>query len=87
MNNLSGLLKKPIEELNKDELVVLRREAEKELGRRAFNGLEQVVAQYVQLYGSKEGVERIGEDLCKRIAPGKYPEGWSGLVNYLVKIS
>ena len=46
-----------------------------------------MAAQYVELYGHKEGIEEMGEDLCKYIAQGKHPEGWAGLVRHLVRIS
>ena len=46
-----------------------------------------MAAQYVELYGKKDGIEQMGEDLCKHIAGGKHPEGWAGLVRHLVRIS
>lgn len=84
---LTGLLSKSLEECTEDELCMLRHASAVELKRRVFENLEVVAAQYVELYGKKEGIEQMGEDICSRIAPGKHPGGWAGLVKHLVQIS
>lgn len=84
---VNALLSKSIEEYTEAELVKLRDGSTYELKRRVFENLELVAEQYVELYGRREGIEQLGEDLCKRIAPGKHPGGWAGLVRYLIKIS
>lgn len=84
---VNGLLSKSIQECTEDELCMLRHASVVELKRRVFENLEAVAAQYVELYGRKDGIEQMGEDMCSRIAPGKHPGGWSGLVKHLVQIS
>ena len=86
-DRVNALLKKPVQDCTESELTTLQRGSTAELKRRVFANLELVAAQYVELYGKKEGIEQIGEDLCKHIAGGKHPEGWAGLVRHLVKIS
>lgn len=86
-DRVNALLKKPVQDCTESELTILQRGSTAELKRRVFANLELVAAQYVELYGKKEGIEQIGEDLCKHIAGGKHPEGWAGLVRHLVKIS
>lgn len=81
------LLVKPLEECTEDELCMLRHASAVELKRRVFEDLKAVAAQYVELYGKKEGIEQMGEDMCSRIAPGQHPGGWAGLVKHLVQIS
>ena len=86
-DRVNALLRKPVQDCTESELTTLQRGSTAELKRRVFANLELVAAQYVELYGKKEGIEQIGEDLCKHIAGGKHPEGWAGLVRHLVKIS
>ena len=43
---------------------------------------------YVVTFGdSKEGMERMAEDLCRIVAPEKYSGGWAGLVKSIMKAS
>ena len=86
-DRVNALLKKPVQDCTESELTTLQRGATAELKRRVFANLELVAEQYVELYGKQEGIEQLGEDLCKHIAGGKHPEGWAGLVRHLVKIS
>ena len=86
-DRVNSLLKKPVEDCTEDELMTLQRGSTTEMKRRVFENLQLVAAQYVELYGHKEGLEEMGEDLCKHIAQGKHPEGWAGLVRHLVRIS
>lgn len=83
----NALLKKPVADCTEGELLALQKGSTDELKRRVFDNLELVAAQYVELYGKKDGIEQMGEDLCKHIAGGKHPEGWAGLVRHLVRIS
>ncbi len=84
---INALLSKPVEDLTEEELLTLRQDSYAELEYRVFENFKIVVEQYIELYGKKEGIEQIGEHLCRRIAPGRHPGGWGGLVQYLVKIS
>lgn len=84
---MSSILNKSFQDCTEPQLMLLQKEAKDELKRRAFASLELVANQYIQAYGAKEGIEEMGEDLCKRIAPNAYHNGWDQLVNHLVKIS
>lgn len=86
-DRVNALLKKPVQDCTEAELMALQKGSTTEMKRRAFENLQLVAAQYVELYGHKEGIEEMGEDLCKHIARGKHPEGWAGLVRHLVRIS
>lgn len=86
-NIAKSLINKKIDDLTYDELDELKRAASNELRKRTLEDLETVAAQYVHLYGKSEGIDKMGEDLCKLIAPRKHPDGWDGLVRHLVKIS
>ena len=83
----NAFLNKPIKSCTEAELVELRDKSTFELKRRVFQNLELVADQYAELYGKKEGIEQMGEDLCKYIAASKHPEGWSGFVRHLMAIS
>jgi hypothetical protein len=83
----SGLLMKPLQDCTEEELYSLRKASANELKRRVLENLAIVADQYVELYGGKEGIEQMGEDLCTRIAQGRHPGGWASLVKHLVKIS
>lgn len=86
-DEVNALLKKPVQDCTEYELSVLQKGSTTELKRRIFASLELVAAQYIEVYGAKEGIEEMGEDLCKSIASSKHPEGWAGLVRHLVRIS
>lgn len=86
-DDTNTLLSKPIQECAEFELVDLHNVVKEEMRRRAFASLELAAYQYTELYGNKEGMEELGEDLCRRIAPSKNTEGWANLVRHLVKIS
>ncbi|WP_339427688.1 MULTISPECIES: hypothetical protein [unclassified Pseudomonas] len=70
-----------------EELVALQDATKSELKRRMRENLENVADQYIYLFGKKHGMEEIGEDLCRVVAPSRHPDGWTGLVHHLVKIS
>ncbi|WP_304526788.1 hypothetical protein [Halomonas sp. I5-271120] len=55
---------------------------------RAFKELERVAEMYVEVYGFENGLNEMGEELCKKIAPHQmHPDGWDGLLRHLIKIS
>lgn len=83
----SGLLMKPMQDCTEEELYSLRKASADELKRRVRENLAIVADQYVELYGGKEGIEQMGEDMCMRIARGRHPGGWASLIQHLVKIS
>lgn len=62
--------------------------ASRELGYRLDNRLEELLGDYVRLYGRDSGIENLGDSLC-RLANRKrfYSRGWDGLVKYLVAAS
>ncbi|UZJ60897.1 hypothetical protein OKW98_03905 [Pseudomonas sp. KU26590] len=80
-------LNKEIRDCTDVELVALQNATTVELKRRVRENLESVADQYIYLFGKKEGMEEIGEDLCRLVAPNRHPGGWCGLVQHLVKIS
>jgi len=82
-----SLLTKNIEDHTEEELEALQHTAARELGKRCLDDLEVVASQYIRLHGKKEGVEQMGEHLCKVIAQRQHPDGWDGLVKHLLKIS
>ena len=54
----------------------------------AIGHLRAVADIYVVTFGdSKEDMERMAEDLCRIVAPEKYPGGWAGLVKSIMKAS
>lgn len=65
-----------------------RNSASRELGHRLDDRLEEILEDYVRLYGQESGIENLGDVLC-RLANRKtfYPRGWDGFVKYLVAAS
>ena len=78
---------KKLEDFSDDELSSLAFSIHIERRNRLIEDLKNLASEYVNLHGNKEGIETMGEDLCRIVAPKKYPEGWGGLVNHLIKIS
>lgn len=83
----AACLKKSLKDCTKHELMALQFAAKDEMQDRLLQSLQDLGDEYVDLYGSKEGIERMGEDLCRRVANGRHPEGWPGIIRYLIKIS
>ena len=57
--SVNALLKKPVEVCTEDELMALQHGSKVEMKRRVFESLQLVAAQYVELYGGKEGIEEM----------------------------
>jgi|KBSMisStandDraft_5_1062788.scaffolds.fasta_scaffold478808_1 hypothetical protein len=54
----------------------------------AIEHLQAVADMYIVTFGdSKEGIERMAEDLCRIVAEEKYPGKWAGLVRFIMKAS
>ena len=49
--------------------------------------LSEVSQDYLKVFGEKEGLNKLGEDLCTKIAPTISDMHWSNLVLHLKRIS
>jgi len=76
------------EDRSDTEIWSARNSASRELGYRLDDRLENLLENYVRLYGPENGIEVLGDRLC-RLANQKrfYPKGWDGFVKYLVAAS
>lgn len=86
---VGDLLKKPLSDFTERELDELQTTTLDERKHRAFQELMRVAELYVAIYGYNEGLNEMGEDLCKRVAQDArlHPGGWDGLLRHFIKIS
>lgn len=78
-------VKAKLASMSADELSDVVHAAQLELRRQRKDQFSQAVDGYVRLYGNKAGLEEACDDLFKAIAPGVYPGGWTGLLQYANK--
>ena len=71
--------------LKTTDLFELRAATQDILKARIFEQLQEVVGQYVAVYGEKQGMEEACDHLFKRFAPAAYPGGWAALLQYATK--
>lgn len=82
------LLNKPLADCTERELEDLQNASLDERKRRAFQELMRVAILYVDIYGYDNGLNEMGEDLFKKVAPDNlHPGGWDGLLRHMMKIS
>jgi hypothetical protein len=51
----------------------------------AVERLKAAADAYVAAFGEKEGLENMAEDFCRFVAEVRYPAGWAGMVQYIMK--
>lgn len=78
-------VKTKLASMSTDELSEVLHATQVALRRQRKEQFNEAVDGYVSLYGKKAGLEEACDDLFKVIAPGVYPGGWSGLLQYANK--
>lgn len=71
--------------MNTDELSSVLHAAQVAMREQIKVQFREAVDGYVSLYGKKVGLEEACDDLFKAVAPGTYPGGWAGLLQYAIK--
>ncbi len=51
----------------------------------AIDRLKRTADAYVAAFGDKEGLQHMAEDFCRFIAEERYPGGWAGMVQFIMK--
>lgn len=69
------------------QLFEVKSDASRHIQSKLLEMLENVTDAYIAEHGEIEGLQRLGEDLCTRIANRNRLDGWSSLVSHLIKIS
>jgi hypothetical protein len=70
-----------------DELMELRSATNKALDRNLIDALDNLAEAYVNVYGSKDGMEKMCDKFFESLAQQHNPGGWSGLLQYAIKIA
>lgn len=70
-----------------EEVMDLRSETNAALSRRLAVALDDLAKAYVCVYGEKEGMEKMCDNFFEDAARRHYPDGWTGLVRYAMKMA
>ncbi|MDM5181761.1 hypothetical protein PO883_31770 [Massilia sp. DJPM01] len=65
----------------------LRSETNAALSRRLADALDNLAQAYVSVYGEKEGMEKICDNFFEDAVRQHYPDGWTALVRYAMKMA
>ncbi|MDD4937130.1 MAG: hypothetical protein PHT60_15310 [Acidiphilium sp.] len=71
------------EQAHRERLIVseqVRRERQN-----MVDDLKRLGERYAALYGAREGLEIMGDDFCRIVADVQYPNGWLGMVQFLMR--